>query len=273
MPSERSKLQENANDSKNTRMDVVSALSLMDFRKDELMHISRYLNAGQTAIDLSKQLGRPIRMLDIGCGEAYTMRTFYKSFVTKKSDVIKKYVGIDIDEPMLERTAEKYKNVLEIVNGKLIARDLTTNPKLKFKDSSIDLIIWFEMVEHIQPKFVVPILEEARRVLSENGVMLLSTPNSNGSNKVLPKDPLYEWSYEELREVIENVGFSIVSATGVCVNPSKIPTEAWDLQKDAVKAIYNSFGRGTAMSCIAMAPLFPVTYSKNMLFKCRKGEE
>lgn len=271
MPSERSKLTKNTNDSKNTRMDVVSALSLMDFRKDELMHIGRYLNAGQTAIDLSKKLGgKPIKILDIGCGEAYTMRTFYKSFVSKKSDVIKRYIGIDIDAPMLKRTAEKYKRVLEAVNGKLIACDLTTNPQLKIKDSSIDLIICFEMIEHIQPEFVEPILKEALRVLSEDGTMLLSTPNSNGSNKILPKDHIYEWSYEKLMGLIEHVGFSILSAIGTCVNPSKIPKDVWDSQKDIVQAIYSSFGQNTAMSCVAMAPLFPVEYSKNMLFRCKK---
>lgn len=81
MASERTTLGQNENDSKNTRMDIIDSMRLMDFRKDELMHIARYLNAGQTAIDLSKRLGRPLKILDIGCGEMYTMRTLYKSFV------------------------------------------------------------------------------------------------------------------------------------------------------------------------------------------------
>lgn len=271
MPSERSKLVENTNDSKNTRMDIVSSLSHMDFRKDELMHVGRYLNACQTAIDLSKKLQRPIKMLDIGCGEAYTMRTLYKSFVCKKSDVIGQYVGIDIDSPMLAHTKEEYKNVLEMMNGKLISRDLTVDPRLKFKDNGVDLICWFEMIEHIQPEFVRPIMKEVHRVLSEDGVALISTPNSNGSNKILPKDHIYEWSYDGLRELIENVGFSILSATGTCINPSKVPEEYWKKQKSKVQAIYEAFGRNTAMSCVAMAPLFPVEYSKNMLFRCKKG--
>lgn len=270
MPSERSKLIENTNDSKNTRMDIVSSLSLMDFRKDELMHVGRYLNACQTAIDLSKKLQRPIKMLDIGCGEAYTMRTLYKSFIVNKSDTIKRYIGIDIDSPMLKKTASKYNKVLETVNGKLIAKDLTVDPQLKFKDNSIDLIVWFEMVEHIQPEFVRPIMEEAQRVLSKDGIMLLSTPNSNGSNKILPKDHVYEWSYEELRELIEDVGFSILSATGTCVNPSKVPDEYRKKQKSKVELIYEAFGRNTAMSCVAIGPLFPVECSKNMIFRCTK---
>ena len=269
MASERSKLETNKNNSKNTRMDVVSALSSMDFRKDELMHIGRYLNAGQTAIDLSKTLERPIRMLDIGCGEAYTIRTLYKSFVCKKSDVIDQYVGIDIDKPMLAYTKEKYKNILEIMNGRLFSRDLTVYPRLKLKDNTVDLVCWFEMIEHIQPEFVKPIMKEVYRVLSEDGVALISTPNSNGSNEKLPKDHIYEWSYEELRDLIEEVGFEIESSVGTCVNPSRIPKEI--LKKIDTDFIYAAFGRNTAMSCIAMGPLVPVKYSKNMLFRCKKG--
>lgn len=269
MASERSKLEINKNKSKNTRMDVASALSRMDFRKDELMHIGRYLNAGQTAIDLSKTLERPIRMLDIGCGEAYTIRTLYKSFVCKKSDIIGQYVGIDIDKPMLDHTKEEYENVLEMMNGRLISRDLTVDPKLKFKDNSVDLICWFEMIEHIQPKFVKPIMKEVHRVLSEDGVALISTPNSNGSNEKLPKDHIYEWSYEELRELIEEVGFEIESSVGTCVNPSRVPKDV--LKYINTNFIYSAFGRNTAMSCIAMGPLVPVKYSKNMLFRCKRG--
>ena len=269
MPSERTKLDNNVNGSKNTRMDIVKSMSLMDFRKDELMHIGRYLNAGKTAIDLSSDLKRPLKLLDIGCGEAYTMRTLYKSFVCVKSDVVKSYLGIDIDKPMLKRTADSYHKVLEAVNGKLVTADLTQDPKLRLKSGSVDLVYWFEMIEHIKPEFVRPILEEVRRVLSDDGVVILSTPNSNGSNKAIPKDHVYEWSYEDLSELIVSVGFDIEYAVGTCVNPSKIPKDLCD--NDLIKSVFNAFGRGSAMSCVALGPLVSVEHSKNMLFKLKKG--
>lgn len=270
MASERSKLDENINNSKNTRMNLVDSMRLMDLRKDELMHIGRYFKACQTAVNLSKELGRPIKVLDLGCGEAYSMRLFYKSFLVKKSDVIERYFGVDIDKPMLKRTKSEYGKVIEAVNGKLIAQDLTVDETLKLACSSIDLVIWFEMVEHIQPEFVRPILAEVNRVLRDDGVLLLSTPNSNGSNKKLPKDHVYEWSYEELLEAVKHEGFTGV-ATGTCINPSKIPQEVWRKRTEEINFVYNSFGENTAFSCVALAPLFPVEYSKNMLFELRKG--
>ncbi len=226
MASERSKLDVNVNDSKNTRMNLVDSMRLMDFRKDELMHIGRYFKACQTAINLSKELDRPIKVLDLGCGEAYTMRLFYKSFLVKKADVIERYFGVDIDKPMLKRTKEEYAKVLEAVNGKLIAQDLTVNETLKLACDSIDLVIWFEMIEHIQPEFVRPILAEVKRVLNPEGILLLSTPNSNGSNKKLPKDHVYEWSYEELKKELKLEGFK-GAAVSTCINPSRIPSDIW----------------------------------------------
>lgn len=220
MASERSKLDENINNSKNTRMNLVDSMRLMDLRKDELMHIGRYFKACQTAVNLSKELGRPIKVLDLGCGEAYSMRLFYKSFLVKKSDVIERYFGVDIDKPMLKRTKAEY--------------------------------------------------GEVNRVLRDDGVLLLSTPNSNGSNKKLPKDHVYEWSYEELLEAVKHEGFTGV-ATGTCINPSKIPQEVWRKRTEEINFVYNSFGENTAFSCVALAPLFPVEYSKNMLFELRKG--
>lgn len=225
MASERSVLKNNKNGSKNTRMDLASSLSLMDFRKDELMHIGRYMKACETAITLSKELKRPIRILDLGCGEIYSMRTLYKSFIVKKSDVVKKYIGIDIDEDMLERTQTQFSKVLEAVNGKVLAQDLTVNPKFRLKDETIDLVIWFEMIEHIKPEFVMPLFKEVRRVMRKDAVLLLSTPNADGSNSVLPKDHVYEWGYEELKSEILNAGFIIQESVGTCINPSKIPSE------------------------------------------------
>lgn len=41
-------------------------------------------------------------------------------------------------------------------------------------------------------------------------------------------------------------------------------------EKSKVELIYEAFGRNTAMSCVAMGPLFPVECSKNMIFRCTK---
>lgn len=269
MASERRKLKNNVNDSKNTRMDVDSAISQMDVRKDELMHLGRYQKAVQTAMGLAKTLGRPIRVLDLGCGEIYTMRTLYKSFQVKKSDVVQRYIGVDIDDIMLGRVKEQYSSLLEQINGKLIVKDITVDPKLKVKDNYFDLIIWFEMIEHVKPEFIPPMFEELHRVLSPEGVMLVSTPNSRGSNSKLPKDHVYEWDYDELIGVMEQ-DFELLCSRGVCINISKIPAEEREKKAKTIKQVYEAFGENTAFSATVLGPMFPPKYCKNVIYTLKK---
>lgn len=136
MTSERSKLEINRNNSKNTRMDLVSSMAVMDFRKDELMHIGRYFKACQT-----------------------------------------------------------------------------------------------------------------------------------------PKDHVYEWNYTELAGLLLESGFEKVSSRGTSINPSKIPNSVWSKREKQIKAVYEAFGENTAFSCVALAPLFPTKYCKNVIFELKKRKE
>lgn len=265
MPSERRKLKANINNSKNTRMDVDSAVSQMDIRKDELMHLGRYQKAVQTAIGLSNTLERPIRILDLGCGEIYTMRTLYKSFQVKKSDVVRQYIGIDIDDIMLSQVKDKYSSLLEQINGKLIVKDITVNPKLNVRDEYFDLIIWFEMIEHVKPGFIPPMFKELHRVLNKDGIMLVSTPNSKGSNSKLPKDHVFEWDYDDLVKLMEE-DFELVCSRGVCINISKIPAEELEKKAKLINHVYEAFGKNTAFSSTVLGPMFSPRYCKNVIY-------
>lgn len=271
MPSERRTLKENINDSKNTRMNLSESMDKFDLRKDEFMHLGRYFKACETMISLAKELGRPLRVIDIGCGEIYIPRVLYKSFLVKKSDIIQKYVGIDIDDIMLSQIKESQARLIETCNVKLITQDLTVNPKFKVKDGYFDVIIWFESIEHMKPEFISAIRSEVVRVLNPAGIALISTPNSTGSNAKLPKDHVYEWSYAEMMELL--TPYFDVDAIGVGLNPSRIPRDQWKKREKLVKRIEKAFGTNTAFSTTAVAPLFSPEYCKNVLYICRLKEE
>ena len=271
MPSQRNDISAmNKNDSKNTRMDFEKLSSTMDYRKDEVMHIGRYTCGAQTISDIAKKLKRPIRVLDIGCGEMNTARLFYKVMREKKSETLAEYVGIDIDFIMAEKAVEKYQRAFEKCNARYSLQDLTTDSKIKFPDGYFDLIVCYEFMEHVQPIFIPDILDEAYRVLSKNGKALFSTPNSNGSNKKLPKDHIYEYSYQECIDLFSNAGFEIEDAVGVCINFSKIP----DAEKETLEAVigryWNAFGRNAPFADVAIAPLFDPVYCKNVLYHLGK---
>ena len=105
MASIRKKLTENVNDSKNTRMDIANANLLGNWRPDEITHMTRYDKISSLCIEESNKFGRPIDTLEVGCGEIWVLRNLYKAYTVKKRDIIRSYVGVDIDPAVLTEKA------------------------------------------------------------------------------------------------------------------------------------------------------------------------
>ena len=100
-------------------------------------------------------------MLEVGSGEGYG------------SEIVRpwvdEYVGVDIDDEAVAHAAERYAHP----NTTFLAYDGETLP---FDDSSFDLAISFQVLEHVRDpdRF----LGETRRVV-DAGVVLVVTPNRN----------------------------------------------------------------------------------------------
>lgn len=267
MPSIHNDLKDaNKNGSKNTRMNMDFSPVNYDYRKDEIMHLARYFKAVSVIQEMSKNLGRPIKVLDVGCGNCYVGKLLYKSIQNKKSELVSLYHGIDIDPIIQETLTESFKSSMSV---KIDIRDLTVEG-IPSEDNKYDLIVCFEMFEHIHPQFAGGLMSEIKRVLSPAGVLLFSTPNSNGSNKDLPKDHLYEYSYEEIEGMFEYFGMEVQSVVGVCINPSKIPKEERERAKDLSYKLGKAFGQGSFFHCVASAPLYDPRWAKNCLWEVTK---
>lgn len=101
-------------------------------------------------------------VLDLGCG------TGYGSFELAKNRKVKKIIGIDNSKEAIDYAKKHYQNRnLEFRIGDV--------SNLDFPDGSADIIIAFEIIEHLKEpdKF----LEEIKRVLKKSGLCLISTPN------------------------------------------------------------------------------------------------
>jgi len=211
MPSIRKQLTVNTNNSKNTRMNFGFGDYNLNLRPDELAHLSRYDLAIRNWIETSQRIGKPINILNIGCGEMLDLSLFYSAYVIKKTDVINSYLGIDIDPNLNQIKDRAY---FKGSNAALYIRDLTVNPKLKFiPNNFIDFAQSFEVVEHMGREFVEPWIKSVKRVLKPGAKFLLSTPNHDCSNKKLPKDHVYEWGFDELREMLKR-HFQIETVVG-----------------------------------------------------------
>lgn len=115
-------------------------------------HIGRYLWASSAAKDR--------RVLDAGCGVAYGSAMLAEAGA-------RSVVGVDLAEEVLETVRARVPP-----NVRLERADLRDLP---FEDGSFDLVVCFEVIEHVTDQQEV--VRESARVLSPEGLLLASTPN------------------------------------------------------------------------------------------------
>jgi ubiquinone/menaquinone biosynthesis C-methylase UbiE len=105
-------------------------------------------------------------VLDIACGEGYG------SYLLSKSS--KKLIGVDLSHEIIKHATKKYsRNNLSFCSGSIF--------NLPFEKEYFDVIVCFETIEHVlnQEKAI----EELKRVLKPNGILIISTPEKDVFNK------------------------------------------------------------------------------------------
>ena len=136
-----------------------------------LRHKKAYIYAGEFCKDKN--------ILDYGCGNGYG--TFYLS------NQAKKIIGIDIDKNIINYCKKNYSQ------KNLSFQEINSFP-LPFNDKHFDVIVSFQVIEHI--KIVSKYLYEIKRILKEDGVVLITTVNRK--YRLLPYQ--MPWNPEHFRE-------------------------------------------------------------------------
>lgn len=150
-------------------------------------HVARYAFACRIVKGLTA--------LDIASGEGYGTYALSKSATS--------VIGVDIDEPSVERAREKYG---------LDYRVGTAN-KIPVVDASVDCVVSFETLEHLED--ALAFLREVHRVLKPGGRLLLSTPNRHVYHAGVSANEYHvrEYSLPEVCTLL-GPGFSIAQAYG-----------------------------------------------------------
>lgn len=103
------------------------------------------------------------RVLDVACGEGYGSALLAGTAAA--------VAGVDIDAMTLAHARATYANR---TNLKFVEGSVT---ELPFGDSSIDVVVSFETIEHLPASDQPHMLAEFRRVLAPGGFVILSSPN------------------------------------------------------------------------------------------------
>jgi SAM-dependent methyltransferase len=142
----------------------------------EAEHLSRYYWAAT--------LGSGKRVLDAGCG------TGYGSTILAAGNA-REVVGVDVAADVLAAVSARMPDGVELREA-----DVSNLP---FDAGAFDVVVCFEVIEHVND--AVAVLDEFARVLAEDGVLAISSPNRD---VYTPGNPhhRYEFVPQEFEEAL-----------------------------------------------------------------------
>lgn len=159
------------------------------FRKEDFIsqtHYKRY----EFALDFV--IGK--KVLDIACGEGYG-----SFLLAEKAGEV---MGIDIDQNIIANASKKYQRK----NLNFMISNATSIP---LKDSCVDVIVSFETIEHIKSKSQKKFLSETVRLLSQNGVLIISTPDKDIYGEGYNQFHEREMNNKEFMKLLKNYFFDV----------------------------------------------------------------
>lgn len=147
----------------------------------QLEHFNRYQFARQFAV------GK--RVLDAACGVGYGT-----DILARDAESV---AGIDISE-------ESIAYAREIYGGRRTEFRTASIAQLPFDENSFDVVVSFETLEHVDGHTQQDFLHEIARVLTDTGLLIMSTPNHSiysrrGSNEFHVK----ELDYDDFKAMLE----------------------------------------------------------------------
>lgn len=146
----------------------------------------------------------PLNILDVGSASGWFLYELKKEFGNAEC------VGIDVYKKAIDYGKRKYKNI------KLVKADAH---KIPFKDREFEVIICCEVLEHVEEPEVV--IKEMRRVLKENGTLIVEIDTSNWLFKLIwyfwtnlrkgvwRDSHVHSFSVEELKKLFVKNGLRI----------------------------------------------------------------
>lgn len=171
-----------------------------DLFNDKNLYLDRFTDRIKK---IESIVGSKGKLLDIGCALGYFLAT-----AKKRGWEVS---GIELSKFYTQKVRELGCEV-----------SLGTLEDVKFEPSLFDIITMWHVLEHLQDPMAT--LKEAHRILKNNGLLVLETPNfASKSSRMLkedwkyirPPEHLYYFTEDTLKKMLEKVGFKIIKTETV----------------------------------------------------------
>ncbi len=222
------------------------------YHRDQFAHYLRWSHVLKIA-----RIGQKI--LDFGCGSGNMFEVFYRNRYKPEY-----YLGLDIRKQTIEKLNKKWK-ALNYVN---FAEVDLCNPKLNY-GANWDIITCFEVIEHIGHENAPVFLDNIKKHMNKDTILLLSTPCYDekvgaAANHIID-DKVGEFTYEALHTLLID-RFNIIANYGTFASQKDYKPMldgAFEFFFNKLKEYYDS-----NLVSVIMAPFFP-EHSRNVLWKLK----
>ena len=168
-----------------------------DLYKKEGRNISQIVLSliHQKAYEFAKQFCHGKVILEIGCGAGYGAK--YLSIVAKE------VIAVDLNEESINYAQKDYPSF------NLTFKKINNGCLLPFNSDTFNVVVLFQVIEHIPPEKVKSHLLEMKRILKSDGTLLITTPNRKFRLLPLqsPHNPHHytEYTPKGLEKILEKV--------------------------------------------------------------------
>jgi len=210
-------------------------------------------------------------VLEIGCGED---KPLSKILTGGAAAHVESYVGVDLNK--IKPSASQRLEFIGEFNFVQRYKEL-----LKNKPDGFDVVVHFEVIEHMAVAHGTKMLKACFESLKPGGVMLMSTPCYDGVRHAA--NHIHEYTVPELQKATEKAGFTIERRFGTFMDikhikkvksfeqlPNETPWDDSEISQAVcvVSSLLGDYFDNDAISNI-FGPLFPDN-ARNNLWVCRK---
>jgi len=190
------------------------------------------------------------RVLDIACGEGYGSRLLARTATS--------VTGVDISDEAVEHAKAAYAGDDSLV---FIQGDAAQIP---LPDRCVDVVVSFETIEHHDKH--VEMMSEIRRVLTEDGVLIMSSPNKQIYSDLAGSDHNHfhvkELYFSELDELLRQY-FSSVAYFGQRVTATSLLQPLEEVADDLLSAYAETVSGVKAAIPSRIEPMYYLALASN----------